>query len=255
MDAQSECGSTTQNRNHRAISGANTPSVVAQGSGSGNNDLLSGSTLLRRLQTSLPGSVVLNGLERQRSGVLPSVQADLESMKKGELLAVDPGKKHAGAAFFHDGRLIDCTLIRSDDPLGVAYRIEEWLWGQPSYYASSRCPRKLHEDGTSSSVHTLVTERQQIYPGIRSADPNDLLPLAECVGAVNALIYSDNRIRPLPREWKGSTPKAIFTNRIEGGMSLSELALLTSKKIPKSLIHNVVDAIGLGKWAIFGRAY
>lgn len=158
-----------------------------------------------------------------------------------ELLAVDPGKKHAGVAIFKNGQLSFATLARADNPLAVAMEVERIY----------RCSRNMSDPATAD---VLVVERQQVYPGIRKADPNDLLPLAECVGAVNALIYAPIRRLPLPKDWKGSTPKDIFSARIESGMSRLDLEAV-DPKVPKSLRHNVIDAIGLGRWALTGKAY
>jgi hypothetical protein len=183
------------------------------------------------------------------------MQKSIETLKiwtpTGELLAVDPGKKHAGVAFFRDGILVAADLIRADDPLSVAFAVLNWVGAVPAKTGVAR----YDYVPDPNEVDVIVTERQQIYPGIRKADPNDLLPLAECVGAVNALIQAPMRKRPLPREWKGSTPKAIFTQRIEEGMSAEEHAIVAAKKLPKSLVHNVIDAIGLGKWGLTGRAW
>lgn len=143
------------------------------------------------------------------------------------IIAVDPGKDHAGVAELADGKVIRCALIRADGPFRVAAGVEAWAG-------------KL-------LVDDLVVEGQQIYP--RSpGDPNDLLPLAQVVGGVLARVTHIDHHNPRPREWKGSTPKEIFTKRIEASLSEDERALVDRLKLTKALRHNVLDAIGLGKW-------
>lgn len=143
------------------------------------------------------------------------------------VVAVDPGKDHAGVAELADGVVIRCALIRAEGPYRVAVGVAAWTG------------RMLVDD--------LVVEGQQIYPRSKG-DPNDMLPLAQVVGGVLARVTHIDHHNPLPREWKGSTPKDVFTARIEAGLTEAERDLVDRLKLPKSLRHNVLDAIGLGKW-------
>jgi hypothetical protein len=55
----------------------------------------------------------------------------------------------------------------------------------------------------------------------------------------------------LPREWKGQLSKDVMKNRIE------EYYVREINKYTKAewdaLNHNIVDAIGIGHWCLFGR--
>ena len=144
------------------------------------------------------------------------------------ILAVDPGKKVAAAAVFLDGRLEAATLVRGTDPLDLCNQIVAWT-------------------GTLS-FSVVVTENQQVYGGPRRSDPNDLLPLAFCCGAVHASYDTPMRIMPLPRKWKGTIKKEIMTARILSKLSDAERDVIDTISCPKSLLHNVVDACGLGLW-------
>lgn len=158
-------------------------------------------------------------------------------MKKS-LLAVDPGKHHAGAALFIDRSLVACTLVQASAPHLVAEGVYTWFVDQA-----------VGNPGVDMEVAVLVVEGQQVYRQSR-ADPNDLLPLAECAGGVKASVLASQVLAPLPREWKGSAPKEVCTRRILGKLRSPEVAVLDRCGSPQSLLHNVVDAVGLGLWAL-----
>lgn len=151
---------------------------------------------------------------------------------KRSLLAVDPGKKACGVAYFEDGVLVRCGLPRGVGAYETALAVEGWLTFRPILPV----------------IDDLVVEGQQVYGGRIRADPNDLLPLAQVVGAVFARVPHLNRANPLPRQWKGSVAKDVFTARIRAALTDPEAELLSSLELPKSTEHNVLDAIGLGKW-------
>ncbi len=142
---------------------------------------------------------------------------------------LDPGKNVAGCAFFRDGELTDCTLIRGTDPLDVAGQAAEWF-------------------AMPGPVDELITEGQFVYPGPRKNNPNDLVPLTFCCGAVHALVIAHKRVIVMPNVWTKGTPKEIRLARAEAALPEAEKKILDAVKCPKSLRHNVVDSIALGKW-------
>jgi hypothetical protein len=147
-----------------------------------------------------------------------------------DVLAVDPGGKYAGVALFRDGVLADVLLARhpSDDPHAVVKEIVDWVYGDP---------------------HTVITEGCQVYPGSKT-NPNDLIPLSFMAGLVQASFpKASRRLRPLPRQWKGSVPKDIFAERIKSRLSPEEVLVLNTIKTKADRGH-VLDAIGLGLFAL-----
>lgn len=158
---------------------------------------------------------------------------------KPTILAVDPGKKQCGVAYFAGTDLICCALVKAprehSDTYETALAVAEWFFDRID---------------PTSPPDLLVVEHQQIYGGIRSQNPNDLLPLAQVVGGIFARIPHRRRVNPLPRVWKGTTPKEIFSERLRAGLSENERRLLSDLKMAKSTEHNVLDAIGLGKWGL-----
>jgi len=90
----------------------------------------------------------------------------------------------------------------------------------------------------------MVIELPQVYVASRSkGDPNDLIALASVVGALThwfrgmTFVYS-------PRAWKGTVDKKVMTERILKHLSEEERGRI--QKAPKSLLHNSIDACGLG---------
>ena len=153
------------------------------------------------------------------------------------LASFDPGKNCAGAGVYVAGLLVMATLIRGDGPLDVAQKVAQWF-------------SQIRLVSTLSAIQydALVTEGQQVYPGPRKNDPNDLFPLTFCCGAVHALVEAREKHSILPGKWTRGTPKDIRLARAEAALSPSEQKVLGAVKCPKSLRHNVVDAIALGRW-------
>lgn len=149
---------------------------------------------------------------------------------------MDPGKNVAGCAFFQGDQLAACTLIRADGPLAVAAEASMWF-------------HRFHE-----SWWKLVTEGQQVYPGPRRNDPNDLFDLTFCCGALHAYIDASEKVSILPGKWTRGVKKEIRLARAEAALSDEEKAILNAAKFPKSLRHNVVDSIALGKWFLQQKA-
>ena len=159
------------------------------------------------------------------------------------LLAVDPGKTHAGVAFFCNRNLVSAQLITAASPFEVARHVEMWVW-----LLRDKLPKGTIT--SSGKLNVLVTEGQQIYPGVRAQNPNDLLPLAYVCGAVQARIDAFDRLMPFPREWKGSVPKEVFTRRILQRLDHDALKIISGLKCPAAKKHNVIDAVGLGLWGL-----
>jgi hypothetical protein len=158
------------------------------------------------------------------------------------LVAVDPGLRHLGVAIFFNGILYDVLLVKNPQ-LGR---------GAEAWYGYTRAKTDLPSSFREiiEGADHLVVEMQQVYrrgPG----DPNDLLQVAGVAGVVVGLANLDARVTGyLPREWKGQVQKDVFAKRILTRLDSAEMFKFNSKKIAKSLVHNCVDAIGLGLKAL-----
>ncbi len=155
------------------------------------------------------------------------------------LLAVDPGAHDAGVAFFIDGRLLECALLRPkpDTPYEVARHVGMWA-------------RRVAMNSGSGRVNRLVCEGQFVYPGPRRNNPNDLFPLAQVVGGVMQTVDCFERNIVMPKEWTGSVPKEVRHRRFLATLDAHETAIILGTKCPKTKLHNVIDACALGRWAL-----
>lgn len=140
-------------------------------------------------------------------------------------LCVDPSKpgNHTGLATFTVGALTWCDLHEGDR----AYPVGRY-------------------------VSAVLIELPEVYPGARSEDPNDLIQVARAVGQWEQ-VYTGFAVPVFhvhPKSWKAQVPKPIHNARVMTALYESEQTLIPS--LPKTKLHNVLDAIGLGLW-LHGR--
>jgi hypothetical protein len=96
-----------------------------------------------------------------------------------------------------------------------------------------------------------VVEWPKQYDGAGSfADRRDISELSAMAGAVGVILASrkpEIELTPEPFEWKGQTPKDVHNRRVMAALSPEEQGRIVWPI--KSLAHNVIDAVGLLKWA------
>ncbi len=158
------------------------------------------------------------------------------------LIAVDPGLRCLGVAVFFNGWLNSTYLIKNPE----AGR------GAKAWHGYTKTKMTGTADllkDVIAGADVLVVEMQSIYrrgPG----DPDDMLQVAGVAGVIAGMANLDARIVAYkPREWKGTAPKDIFAKRILACLSSRETFAI-STELPKSLVHNIYDAIGLGLKAL-----
>jgi hypothetical protein len=163
------------------------------------------------------------------------------------LLAVDPGIRGCGVAVFEDGVLTSCSYVKNSSTTE----------GPVSIKAAKMALRVARD--VFAKPDSLVLEWPQVYReshrSKRKADPNDLLGLAAIHGALVAFFSNTTMVyEVLPSEWKPSGMKKDATAfRVASRLSPEEQKVLDSCNCPRSLIHNVVDAVGIGLHAV-GRS-
>lgn len=164
-----------------------------------------------------------------------------------KLLSVDPGIRGCGVALFENGLLARAAYVKNfidggNDASYCYYMAREIIL----YTGEEDCFFKQGE------ILTLAVESPQVYTSSKG-DPNDLLPLF----GVNAALYTMLRTamgsslafnQYLPRQWKGQMTKEVCHARIKDRLSPAESAAI--EPTPKSLIHNVFDAVGIGLYAL-----
>lgn len=147
-------------------------------------------------------------------------------------LAIDPGLDTGWALFSDERALLSCGL---GDPPAI-------------------------EPGTS-----VIIERPQVYEARRSpGDPNDLITLAIQVGRYTERMHAQGAStvsHVLPRAWKGTLDPDVICRRAANCLSSQELELLHAALRPlarrplddvslsSGKRHNVLDAVGLGRWS------
>ncbi len=152
------------------------------------------------------------------------------------IVSIDPGTKCSGFAVFAESDteekpvLIRCGVFRGDDWIDTANHVPEF---------SCENPDDLK----------LIIEDPRIYP-VTNVRPNDLMKLSAAVGAIVAKVSAKFTKLVTPSQWKKSVPKTIHQKRIWRTLNESEKEILDSCLCPKSLHHNVVDAVGIGLWHV-----
>lgn len=149
------------------------------------------------------------------------------------LLAIDPGVRGVGLAYFRDAKLHYAAYIKN--PVEEGGGPEAWFGLADAVYF------RFKELGYS--VETYVLEIPQIYR-VSKGDPNDLIQIAGVGAAIGASFPLKRAIGYRPREWKGTVKKEIHHPRILAQLTDEERAVIAEDR--KTLIHNVHDAIGLG---------
>ena len=159
------------------------------------------------------------------------------------IVAVDPGKREAGVALFDDGELAAAWLSRGDGWFETARAVYDDVF--------RRIPG-------AHLIRTVVIERPQVYRQRQlKGDPNDLVDVALCAGAVAAEICSRPPPAPeivtyLPGTWKKQVPKRIKNKRDVAKLSDEENARVEWPRSAENKTH-VADAIGLGLFHIKRR--
>ncbi len=139
-------------------------------------------------------------------------------------LAIDPGVKHLGVAMFEGDRLVCAALVKTEDRPALAEIL--FTYGYPDL---------------------TVIEVPQCYQRSKSkGDPNDLIAVALVVGALQERLQRVELVKP--RVWKGAVKKEVMLKRIAGKLTPEEQAILP--KLPKTLAHNVLDAVGIGLFSV-----
>lgn len=172
-----------------------------------------------------------------------------------KVLSIDPGLRDCGMALWTgEGRLLAADLARGAQDTGIVNH-PAWAHMACAVLNMFHCwaGRQLVYDG--EQLH-LVCEFPKVYTAGKSkGDPEDLLQLAGVVGMICPLfagIQSTARI-VRPHQWKGSVRKDIMTARIMAYLEADEL-VCCNPRVPKSLAHNMFDAVGIGLWH-FGRLH
>lgn len=160
--------------------------------------------------------------------------------KHDTLISFDPGLREAGLAVFTNGLLTSAFLVRNPNTKDRGGKAWLEMGGTVDIIATMAFP--------TGRVPLFVSEIPQVYREGKSANvsPDDLTNLTGVVGCVIGFLDPSEVKTYVPAEWKGQVPKDIHNRRIKASLSLDEVRVLDAVKCPASLLHNVIDAIGVG---------
>lgn len=152
----------------------------------------------------------------------------------GVLVSLDPGKHAVGYAIFVDRELKACGLAENASDVIYHWHI----------YPERACFGR-------SWPERVVMEIPKIYDRRRwKGNPNDLLPVAANGALIAGTLRPTHFEVVIPEDWKGQTPKEIQNTRDQRVLSPAELAVLKAVPVAASKLHNVIDAVGIGLWAL-----
>lgn len=151
------------------------------------------------------------------------------------LASIDPAKNACAWATFDDGgRLVRARLIRAKTRHGLRDEMSREFEREP--------------------VGELVVEVPQIYRQRSWAgDPTDNVDVAVTAGMAIALIDARKIVEVRPRAWKGTRPKDVCNRLTMSKLDESERRVVGRVDCPPSLLHNVIDAVGIGLWRLRRR--
>lgn len=155
---------------------------------------------------------------------LPRVHVTMRP-ESSTLIAVDPGNM-AGVAVFKDARLVNVELV-----VEAVQRC--WVWKGPFGLP-------------------VVVEVPEKYEGSR-IDTARLMTLTFTAGYIASSMRPEQVFKVLPKDWKGQRPKHVDNKHTMRLLSDQECHILEAARIPAGQRHNVVDAIGIGLWALSRR--
>jgi hypothetical protein len=146
------------------------------------------------------------------------------------IVSIDPGANETGVALWVEETLVYADLARAkkfDGDIVRAVLALIWSFNGPE-------------------PDWVAIEIPRVYPMSRSkGDRNTLIDLAFEAGRIVQAIGVPYTCYH-PREWKGQVPKEIHNQRVLDALSEAERAVIA--KTPASLFHNVVDAVGVGRY-------
>lgn len=133
------------------------------------------------------------------------------------LLALDPGLKHAGLAYFEQGIL---SSVWTFNPVGQLPDAAGWR------NIAELVASQLHIDNQPGNCR-IVYEMPQFIPGWRKGDLNAILQVAGAAGTIVArlspwLAVLEDPIALRPSEWTGSRPKKVNHVRMWGRLTMYE---------------------------------
>jgi hypothetical protein len=161
------------------------------------------------------------------------------------LIAIDPGIHNMGVAVSTGGVITDAVLVR-----GIQTSISKSNQNTVIAGYITKLTQEFYKLFHHFNNQSLIIEWPQIYlqsiKNGRDINPNNLLMLTAVAGAVIT-----NWIGPIqfvtPHDWNHSRHKEATAFKVARRLSEPESLVIAKmeKKTPASLVHNVLDAVGI----------
>lgn len=164
-----------------------------------------------------------------------------------KLLAIDPSINYCGVAIFDmkSKKLEDAVLIR---PTKISQRDGEFYDKAFSIYT------KVDEIRDKCGIDQVACELPDHWAvaGFMARESGSITKLSFMCGLLYGMRNEVEKfVFTLPRGWKGQLSKDVLKNRIE--KTYAGKGMKYSKDEWAEMDHNVVDAIGIGHWRLWGR--
>lgn len=165
----------------------------------------------------------------------------------GKLMAIDPSINYCGVAIFNmkSRALEDAILVKPDR---IAQRDGEFYDKAFSVYM------KVTTIQDKCSIDQVACELPDHWSvaGFMARESGSITKLSFICGLLYGMRNEvDKFVFTLPRGWKGQLSKDVLKNRIES--VYAGKGKKYTKEEWKDLNHNIVDAIGIGHWRLYGR--
>lgn len=169
------------------------------------------------------------------------------------MIAIDPGFNGIGVAVFDEdtAELTTATVIYPPGPhKPFDLRIHEACQEFSAFVG-----KNLHQVGKGFVLE--FPDRDD-----RKGTIVDIFKVATLAGALIREITANNGqvTCVFPFEWKGTVPKGIHNVRTLQALTKKELAAIGAScyrggAVPPTIDHNMIDAIGLGKWRLSAPSF
>lgn len=169
-------------------------------------------------------------------------------------VGVDPGLRACGVAIAHlqTSALHRAWLAKSPEKEDDGAK----AWEAMALTVSRQLVSALQELATESQARVrlelLVVERQAIRGspsrGLITKNPGAMLGLTAVAGAILVLVPAADKLSLYPQQWNGNKKKDESTATVWRALDAEERRRALGAEL-KSNGHNVIDAIGIAKWA------
>jgi len=158
------------------------------------------------------------------------------------LLAVDPSINNMGCALF----VVSSKRLMSAELLHPEKDAKDFTDKSFSLYL------KIKKVIVDHSVDIMVMEMPEKWDtaGFMSRESGAIQKLVFVCGVIYSLRYDIEVKVVTPSKWKGQLPKEVTRNRLT---KFYVPSFYKKEEEWKKVNHNIVDAIGIGHWLLYGR--